>query len=291
MRVDRRFDALVRQDPQRFDVMAAAQRQISRYEQEVARQPRSLDALTGLVAACLDTGHYEEAARVAGAVLGRVQDPQAFHAAYDDDATALSGLLDSYARAVMATQPWDDAAGAMELAAEAPEHGSPKVSNLINLGWFYARLGRPGEAVRALAGVPLDDTGLTPLDRMQWHAARVAAAVVGDDPQRVRESLGVLSLHRTDASEAYQDALLRAGSEDAAARLLIERLHDHALYRQALLDVQIYAEPPAPLQVLQQRARWRRIVSRPDVQRAILKVGHIESWPLPAQELWEGRGR
>lgn len=282
LRIDRRFEALLHQAPELFDIGAAARRQIERYERAVHRQPRSLDALARLSAAYLDAGRYADVVHAVGGPLGRLQDPDGFHAAYDDDDAALSALLGTYAQALMATQPWQDATGAMETATDALEHGPSSVRNALQLSWFYTHLGQPMQARRVLAGIMASGIKLTPRQWMQWHGARLAAAQ--GDPREVRESLAYLRAHQHDAVAIYQDALLRLGRSRDAARLLIARLRDPETCRAALLEVQTYREPSAPASVLRQRARWRALVSRPDVQRAIARVGHVETSDLPPPE-------
>jgi tetratricopeptide (TPR) repeat protein len=284
LRIDRRFDELVRQAPERFDVEAAVRRQTSDHEGAVARHPRSLDALVELTRAYLDAGRYADVLRAAAAALARVPDSDAFHAAYDDDDTALSRLLGDYARALMATQPWEDARGALEIAAEGLEHGSLNAGSIIQLGDFHARLGRPDEALRVLAQIPEDSRELAPQARMAWHGARLLAAVGKGDQTRVRQSLEYLRAHQREAIGAYQEALIWAGRDEEAERLLIARLNDPLLRREALREVQIYSEPPAPPPVMRERERWRALVSLPAVQRAIARVGRIESVPFPLNE-------
>jgi hypothetical protein len=282
LRVDRRFEGLVRLAPARFDVMAAADRRIHDYQQAVQREPRSLDALVQLTYAYLDAGRYAETLRTAGLVLARVQDPNVFHAAYDDDETALNWLLNNYGHALEATQPWEDAKGVLEIASEGLEHGTLNISNVINLAWFYGCLGRADEALRVLAEIPEDASTLSPYGRMQWHEVRLIAAVEKGDLPLVRLSLEYMRAHQDDATVAYLEALLWAGHEAEAARLLVARLADPARYVDALLAVQSYKDPHAPPVVMRYREKWRKVISRPEVRRAIAKVGHIESVPLPS---------
>jgi hypothetical protein len=279
MRINKRFDKLVSQAPERFDVMAAAERQIRDYREATRRFPRSLDAIEQLCYAYESAGRYSAILRATEPVLSRVDDPEAFHKAYDEDETALNWILDLYAEAMKAAQQWDDAAGALELAAQGLEHGKPNISNIINLAGLYADLERGDKALRVLAEI--SDDHLSSYGRMQWHGARLAAALAKGDERLANESLAYLRKHQQDWISAYQIALLRSNHLEEAAKLLIARLHDPSDYQVALNEVQTYHEPPAPPVIMRLRERWRQVVSRPDVQRAIAAVGRVEVFDIP----------
>jgi tetratricopeptide (TPR) repeat protein len=286
MRIDRRFDTLVRQSPRLFDVRAAAERQIKANEQAVERFPRNIDAVVQLCLAYLEAGRSKEALRAADAVLSRVDDPRDFAAAYDADETALNWLLDTYARAQVAARRWDSAVRALELAAQGLEHGRVNISNVINLGALYADLGRADKALRVLGEISENDsqTRMSPYGRMQWHGARLGAALAKGDAGLADGELEYLRAHQTDAVDAYQEGLLRTGHLEDAAQLLIARLHDPQRYQAALREVQSYVNPRVLPGLVQLRSRRSEVVKRPDVQQAIALVGHIEKLPIPPEE-------
>jgi hypothetical protein len=283
MRIDKRFDDLVRNAPERFDVRAAADRLIRNEDEAVLRFPRKIDARVQLCYAYLYAGRYREVLREAGAVLSHVRDQDSFRRAYDEDETAVNWILDTYAQAALATEKWDEAVDALELAAQGLEFGKLNVSNVINLGVLYADLGRADKALRVLAEISEEhsDTLLSPVGRMQWHGARLAAALAKGDAARADAELEYLRAHQQDAPDAYQEGLLRSDHLEEAARLLIARLRDPESRREALLEVQEYDYPPAPPGQVRLRAQLRKVVNRPDVQQAIAKVGHTEKVPLP----------
>jgi tetratricopeptide (TPR) repeat protein len=276
MRIDRRLDDVVRQAPRLFDVGAAAVREIKDHEQAVQRFPRKIDAVVALCHAYLDAGRYREAQQVADTALSRLE-------AYDEDLSAINWLRDIYARAAVATRSWDAAANALELAAQGMEGGKPYVSHVINLGAFYADLGRADKALEVLARIPEpdQDESMSPYGRMQWHGARLAAALAKADAALADAELRYLRTHQTDAIDAYQEGLFRTGRMDEAAQLLIARLHDPKRYGVALSEIQIYDYPPALPGIAQLRARRREVVDRKDVQQAIAQVGRIETFPIP----------
>lgn len=283
MRIDRRFADLLRQAPARFDVKAAAERQIRDREEAVLRFPRKINAIVQLCGAYLDAGRYKDVLRVSRAVLARVDDPETFSAAYDDDETALNWLLDVYARAAIAMKRPDEAMRALEMAAEGLEHGNLNVSNVINLGSFYADLGDGHKAQRVLAQISEADSQrlMSAYGLMQWYGARQMAALAQGDAVQAGSALDYLRTHQADAIGTYQEGLVRAGLLDEAAHLLIARLRDPQRSLEALKEIQIYDSPPTLPGLVLLRSRWRTVVSRHDVQQAVAQVGRIERIPIP----------
>jgi hypothetical protein len=283
MRVDRRFEDVVREAPRLFDVGAAAARQIKDYEQAVQRLPRKIDAVVELCHAYFDAGRYGEVQRAASAVLSRADHPRELGVAYDEDQSALNWLRDIYALAAVATGGSDAAASELELAARVVEGGKPDVSQVINLGAFYADLGRADKALQVLARLSEADRDkrLSAYGHMQWHGARLIAALAKGDAKLADAELQYLRAHQTDAIDTYQEGLLRAGRMEDAAQLLIARLRDPQRYRAALSEIQNYDYPPTLPGIAGLRARRREIVDRKDVQQAVAQVGRIETFPIP----------
>jgi hypothetical protein len=67
---------------------------------------------------------------------------------------------------------------------------------------------------------------------------------------------------------------------DRAAQELIRQLGDESERRQALLGAQDFPLNPMATRDMRLEAKRRALISRPDVSRAIDKVGRIESYPL-----------
>jgi tetratricopeptide (TPR) repeat protein len=281
MRVDRRFEALVRQAPGAFDVEAAAERHIHDYEYAVRRFPRSLDAIVRLCHAYIDAGRYQEALRTTSAALERVKDQELYRKTYDEDETAVNWLLNNHADAAMALGLWDEAIAAMELASQGLEYKTQNVSNVINLGFYYDKLEQPAKALRVLAQIG-DEGHLSPFGRTAWHLARLRAAQLKGDERLVSESLEYLRTHQQDSIVNYEEALVQVSRMDEAAELLISCLSDPDRRAEALRVVQSYQDPPAPAAVMRQRAQWRELVDRADVQSAIAAVGRVESFKIPS---------
>jgi hypothetical protein len=282
-RIDKRFDALVRMDPARFDVGAAAKRQIAEFQAAVARAPRKLDAIVQLTYAYLDAGRYDEVYRTTSEVLAKVSAAKAPGDLYDDAETALNWIFDNHARALAAMNRWDETEQEYRRASERLEHGHENVSNVINLALFYAEMNRGDEAMKTLSLLQSREATLSAYGRMQEKAALHAAALARHDSVTAREALGYLREHQSDSIGTLQFELIRADRLDEAAQLLIQRLQDPLLRHDALMEAQLYSDPPAPPQLQQARARWRWLLSRRDVRAAVARVGRIERLPLPTQ--------
>ena len=285
LRVDKRYSELVATDPQRFDVAAAAERQIEAWQAATQQFPPSLEAVVQLTYAYMDAGQYAEAKRITDAVIAKADAAKNLSDIYqEDDLTgSFNWILDNHAQALVALQDWNDAEQEYRRAAERPEHGHPNVSNILNLAAFYADLNRNDAALAVLARVPTDNSVLSPYGRLQAYAVHLRVALSTRNEAAAKEALGYLREHSADARSTVDFALARANRLDEAAQLLIQRLDDPLQRESALMDVQTYTDPPEPRLVTEARARWKSVVGRKDVQAAILRVGKIESLPIPSQ--------
>lgn len=280
LRADKRFDALVREAPARFDVAAAGEREVRDWARAAERFPRKLDALVQLTYALLDVGRYKRAYQITSAILAQV-DSANLQRLFDDDGTSLNWILDNHARALEGLQDWKGAEWVLRSAADRLEHGERNVSNIINLAQFEADLGRGDEALRVLGELPANAENMAPYGRMQWYDAQLAAAIAKRDTALEAESLAYLAAHRSAALSTYQVALVRANRLSDAAKLLIQRLGDPATRGAALADMQRYQDPPAPQAAQAVRDRWRELAQRPDVQEAVGRVGRMLDVSLP----------
>lgn len=282
MRVDKRFDELVSKSPELFDVEAAADRQVRDYEEAASRYPRSLDVIVQLCYAYEDAGRYEDILRVTNVVLSYETRPDELWRHFDEDETAVNWILDLRGDALQATKHWEEAKAVMRLAADGLEHRRRNVSNLINLVLFEADLGQGDAALKILEELPEDDPAITVFGRMQWHRARLAAALEKGDSALAEQSLDYMRAHQQDSVLAYQQALVRMNRLDDAAKILIARLADANGYNKALQEAQLYDDPPLAPSAVAEQTRRRQLIDRPDVQEAIAKVGHIERFGIPS---------
>jgi hypothetical protein len=136
-----------------------------------------------------------------------------------------------------------------------------------------------GETDKALDAI--SDVGvLSAYGRMQQERISAICAIQRHDDKELDVHLDYMRQHKIDALGTYEEVLLDANRIDAAAALLIERLHAADERSDALLSMQRYVGYPEPPFMQTRRERWRSVIARPDVQSALAGVGRIEQAPL-----------
>jgi len=281
LRVDKRFYAFVHLDPKRFDITAAAQRQIDECRAAVKRNPRSLGAVLELVDAYLDAGRYKEAYRLTSSALTKVLASKTTQDVYDDAETMIASFFDRKSEALSDLQRWKEAGDEEKRAADRLQDGGPDISNIINLADYYAELGRADEALATLDR--LSGSTPSPYGQMLAKLVRLIAGVAKHDETVVRDTLQYLKEHQKDGLTAFQDGLVWANKMDEAANFLIARLRDPRLRTEALTEIQRYSDPPVPPFATKFRMRWGKLVVRRDVQVEVHQVGRIERVPVPSR--------
>jgi hypothetical protein len=108
------------------------------------------------------------------------------------------------------------------------------------------------------------------------------AAVQLADEKPIERSLQYLHMHRADAPNTYEEALVIANQLHRAARVLVAQLLDTSERQDALLGVQAFAPTPGTPRDMEIDARHRAVMLRPEVQAAIQKVGRVDSYRLEA---------
>jgi tetratricopeptide (TPR) repeat protein len=279
MRVDKRFDALVRADLKRFDLREAMHRTSKRLEERMAAEPRRLEVVVRYLSALRDQGRFREALGISAAALEKIEKGSAEFPAYDDLGMSLNWLYNHRARMFASLGRWDDAVATMETGSRQLEHGSDNVSQAINLAAQYNDAGRPRQALAALEGIDWS-RGLSPYGRMQFQAARYDAYLQLEDEAAAEQVLAYLREHHEDAESTWQYVMLESGDEDGAAAALIARLNDTTQRGEALAAVQIYPGHPRTKRMKDMHDRWTKLVARADVRATIDDVGRIEKVPV-----------
>ncbi len=171
-----------------------------------------------------------------------------------------------------------------EQAARQPEHGAVNVSQSIDLADMYDYLGRPSDALATLISV--EPNNMSVIGRMEADQAKACAYAQLNDEQNLGATLSYMRAHREDDPRATQWAEICANDVESAAQQLILSLNDPESRQSALLSVQSFAQPrfvPTYLAVL--RARWRSVVARSDVRRAIVQIGRADTYSQLAERL------
>jgi len=281
LRVDKRFDEVLRRAAPVLSVEGVATANLQNWRQANAKCPRRLNVVNGLLQATFAAGKFEASLSLADEAIARVEAAKSPREAFDDAEAELNWLYDSRARALQALGRWDDAVAALQKSKSLSEHGTPNVSNTINLADLYVMLGRADEALETLAPLVAGQRNASPYGRMQVQWVRYTAAMMKKDDATARKAFEFLRQHRADAPQTFQDALLWANRADEWARCLIERLHDPGDRGEALRHLQIYAEMAEPPMEAQLWKRVRELTDRADVRAAVAEVGTIERFDVP----------
>jgi tetratricopeptide (TPR) repeat protein len=279
MRVDRRFDALVKTEPRVFDLKAAVNRECKRLAKSVAANPRSLSVRVQYGYSLLTAGRFAELLELTDGVIAKAAAAPVGSPAYDDVPDQLNWIYNHKAAALRALGLWEEALTVMEAGRRTEEDGSVNVSQAINLGWHYVDFGRPQQALDALNGIDWGHS-LSPYGRMQLQHVRYRAYLQLGNAQEADNVLAYLREHREDAEGTWQLVLVDAGDFEGAAALLIARLRDREKRYEALGEVQEYQPIPRLPRQAEELARWEKLVTRTDVAAAITEVGRREKAPI-----------
>lgn len=275
MSVDKRFDPIVRRGGIAFDVEKVAMAELQAAERRATDDAQQLRPIIELQYLLLDTLQAERALALADEVVDRVRDGKG-PSIYRDFKSDYIWILDNRSRALQRLGRWDEAVAQQRKAALRPENGDMNVSQALNLGLLLAELDHPDEALSAVA----DLGDMSPYGRMQLELVRLMAAVERNDAPEVQRHLDFMREHRSDAPSTYQDALLSAERLDEAADLILERLRSESLRGAVLTEIQEYAEVPSTPRQAERSRRRREVLSRPQVQAELKKVGRIASFRL-----------
>lgn len=275
MRADKRFDPVVQRDSPALDPRRAAQVEVERLTQASKAAPGSLDLLLALVTAKRRLGQNAEAlAQIEGAVARiKAEGPGAF----TDTEEQSNWLYDLQARLLMDSGRVDEALAIQEKGAALKEEGGDNTSQVLNLGSQYVALGRPRDALAAIAKVG----GMSPYGEMvRLYVDGCARAQLGD-AAAVQADLAKMRKLWPINGDALQDVLICANDLDGAAKVLIQRLEDPQQRADVLRDAQEYNdrayEPPFEKVT---RERERQIFGRPDVQAVLARYGRTERYDL-----------
>lgn len=279
MRIDRRFDALVKAEPKVFDITAALEYQRKLLAKAVADDPRSLTARVQYCYTLREAGRFGEVLALTNEVITRVAAAPANAPAYDDISEKLEWIYSHKAVSLRAMGRWKEALAIMEKGRRDPELGIINASQAINLGGYYVAYGEPQKGLDALEGIDWAHS-LSPFGRMQLQYVRYSAYLDLGNTHEADNVFAYLREHRGDAEGTWQQVLVDAGDLDGAAALYISRLRDPEKRTAALGEAQDYK--PLPRRAAQGRAdaRWEALLKRKDVAAAIDAVGRREKVPL-----------
>lgn len=277
VQADRRYAPIAHAPAVEQDILRAATEELARRQALMARDPRDLAQVLAVGQALLALERDEEVVRLTDAVLHRRDEAPPGVAAYDGEEQALPLILQIRSHALLALGRFDDAVMMLRLATREAGQSDP-VSPALELAELLAGLGRPRDALAALPSL----TRSTPYTRALAAVVRVKAARELHDAAGVRAALADLEAHARAYPALRQEALLAAGQDDAAARVLVARLKNADLRSDALVSLQDYKVSWLPPREAAWRARQAALRDRPEVQALIAAVGRVGRYPLRA---------
>jgi tetratricopeptide (TPR) repeat protein len=274
MRADLRFDAVVTADPGHFDIEDAAKLDVKHAQQISDAHPTVLALKVYVAYTLLRLRDFGAMLAATDEVVSEVASTNFPQRIYTDFGDQYRSLLEARSTALERLGRLDDAVKERRAASRLTEEGLKNVSQAIDLGELYCRLNRPKDALTILSDVgALSDFG-----SMQLESVRLRASLQLHDDAQVADAMKFLAQHRADAPLNYEQALVRTGQMDAAARSLIARLMDPKQRLDALRTVQDFPVSPGADSEHDDATLWKPLIARGDVQAAIRKVGRAEGY-------------
>lgn len=279
MRVDKRFDAVVRTTEGSFDVDRVAKEEIQQAEVFSREHPDKLAPQIRLLSLLNDSLQYTRALAIADDINASVADGKG-PGVYKDFSDQYLSMLSQRSRALEGQGRWDEAVAQRASAVQHNEYGA--ISQAISLANLDANLLRPTEALEALAKLdaPANAGRTSSHGRMQQERILLKISVQQKDEKGIATHMAYLRNNRDHDVGAWEDAFLITGDDDAAAKLLIERLHSTKWRNDALLEMQNYADTQTAPFYQGMQKHWKNVVQRPEVLNAANEVGRIESFHL-----------
>jgi tetratricopeptide (TPR) repeat protein len=277
MRADRRFDAVVAAIPAQFDIQAAANRGLLDFQDATERSPQSLELRIGVIRSLIRLRRYEAALAASDSILSDIKSTNYPERLYSDFSDTAPWFLHTRAIALERLGRWDEAISQLSVASLMTGKKYGNVDQLLALAGDYCGLGRPNDALATINRISAKTSAA---GQMLLEVEQLDAAVQLGDSKRASRSLEYLKSHRTDRPPMYLMALIEMNQLDGAAQELIRQLRDENERREALLGAQDFPLHPLAARDMRLEAERRALISRPDVRRAIDKVGRVESYPL-----------
>jgi tetratricopeptide (TPR) repeat protein len=283
MRIDKRFDAIVQSDLDRYDIPRAAAHDLARMQKVAAANPDSLEAINELATTLIAMNRSAEALPLLDAAITRARPADRSKSPFKDT-DELNWTFNARAGALFTLGRSDEAITQMQAGARRPENGDVNVSQQLNLGEYYERLGRAKEAIETVRDVGPEN--VSNYGAMDAEGVRACAYTQLNDGAKLEASLKYMTAHAAVAPGWVVTAMLCANNLSAAAEQVVAQLKD-PMTREATLmmlqDAVVPAGTPAP--VREQHRRLLAVRDRPEVRQAIDAVGRIKAYPLVASDL------
>ncbi|GAB3380348.1 hypothetical protein GCM10027432_06620 [Lysobacter fragariae] len=276
LRSDKRFDAIVDPTTWRFNVEQAAQRRLEAQQTRAALEPTNIDAQADLTFAMLTVGKHEETLALADKTLAAIADAPAGNTDYAELERQV-WIMNSRAVALRRLGRFDDAVAELRRAREFTEMGGMNVSQALNLGDLYCKLGRGADALAAVASVGENMSGY---GRMVLASVQHRAALLQHDAAAADKALAYLREHHDDSSSILLTELIYAERWDEAAGVLNQWLASPKERGDALYWLQDFRPSGHPLPADRERAGQSVLLARDDVKAALSRVGRVQRYDI-----------
>jgi hypothetical protein len=279
MLIDKRFDRITRHHRDGFNIDRIAESELTAARARAESMPDVIRPKSVLMGILIDRLQFDAALVVADEVIARVRGVDG-SSLYEDFDEQYIWVLDQRARALARLGRWDDAIVQWSQTARRPENGDMNVSQIINLADFYNSVKRPKDAADMVAELG----SMSAFGRMQLAGVKLEAALQLGDKASVADQLAYLREHREDAIGTWQYSLLRVGDLDGASDLLLERLQNPKWRNEALVELQDYTQAVKPPRDAEYDVALSKLIARPEVAKALAKIGRIEHFKLKSPE-------
>jgi tetratricopeptide (TPR) repeat protein len=274
LQADSRYTRIARSEFVERDILKATKKELERRQTLAAQQPRDLSRVVEVALGFMRLHRYEDVLQLTDTVLQRKAAATQL-SPYEDMPGEFPWILDARARALKTLGRYDEALALLRQACE--ESKQDLVSHPLNLSNLLAELNRPREA---MAAFPHLETA-SPYGHVFGAVVRVKMASELADTSALNAALDELRAQERGYPGSFEQALIIAGKDDEAAAELIARLSDPTQRADALVELQDYADNPAPAQVITWRKRQLALRARPEVRRAVEACGRIHNYPIP----------
>ncbi len=282
MKVDHRFDPIVQSAPDRFVVATAMSRYLDDLHGKMTAHPSSLKVVNQLAFALSWEGRPDEALKLVDDALLKALPPDGSKSSFADAEDQVIWTMNARSRALVLLGRPDEAAAQLERAARRPENGAVNVSQAINLGHLYAHMGRPADAIAAVADVA--PRNVSPYGLLAAEEVRALAYAQTGDTAALAKSIALARTKVDELPDVLADMLFFANDLDGVAKLYIQGLSDPDRRSDVLLELQDWRKPP-PLSAfdVELAHRMDAVRNRADIRAAVAKFGHIETFALYEQ--------